>query len=143
MITTSNLEEAKKAIGKEMPLKVILAHEDVFNRKILEYGKFDILLSVEDGIRKDKIRQTDSGFNHVLAVIAEKNKIAMGIDLQKIKKLDLKEKANRLSKIMQNIRICRKAGTRIAVGTHSMDLARDFLIGLGASTNQIKETIVF
>src|SRR3989338_1751653 len=128
MINTSNLEEAKKLIKKEQSLKVIIGQEDNFNRKILENGKFDILMSIEEGNRKNKIRQTDSGLNHILAIIARKNDIAIGINLQEIANLNSKEKAERLSKIIQNLKICRKAKTRI---------------GLKASTNQIKEAIVF
>jgi len=143
MINTSNLEEAKKLIKKEQSLKVIIGQEDNFNRKILENGKFDILMSIEEGNRKNKIRQTDSGLNHILAIIARKNDIAIGINLQEIANLNSKEKAERLSKIIQNLKICRKAKTRIAVKTTSLQKARDFLIGLKASTNQIKEAIVF
>src|SRR3989344_1523111 len=142
MINTSNLEEAKKLIKKEQSLKVIIGQEDNFNRKILENGKFDILMSIEEGNRKNKIRQTDSGLNHILAIIARKNDIAIGINLQEIANLNSKEKAERLSKIIQNLKICRKAKTRIAVKTTSLQKARDFLIGLKASTNQIKEAIV-
>ena len=79
MINTDKIEKAKLMIkeSKERPL-VLLAQDDNFNRKILEYGKFDVLLSIERGERKDSLRQVDSGFNHVLAVIAAKNKISFG-----------------------------------------------------------------
>lgn len=142
MINTTNVEEAKKLLKKEEPLKVVLAQNDEFNRKILEHGKFDILLSIEKGKRYSTIRQTDSGLNHVLAKIATKNNIAIGINLDEITHLEPKEKANQLSKIIQNIKICRKAKTKIAVKAKSIQEARDFLIGLGASTNQIKELIL-
>lgn len=143
MINTKNLEETKKLLGKELLLKVVLAQNDEFNRKILEYGRFDILLSVEAGGRKDKIRQTDSGLNHVLAGISKKNEVAIGIDLQEISTFAPKEKAERLSRIIQNISICRKAGTRIAVRTNKLKKARDFLFGVGASAKQAAEAIVF
>lgn len=143
MINTKNVEEAKRLLAKEQPLKAVLAQDDEFNRKILEYGGFDILLSIEGGRRKDAVRQTDSGLNHVLAEIARKNNIAIGIDLQEISRLDAKEKAERISKLMQNIVICRKVGARIAVKTKSLQKAKDFLLGLGASTNELKEAIVF
>lgn len=143
MINNQKIEEVKKILKKEQFPKVVLAQDDEFNRKILEYGNFDILLSIEKGNRKNKIRQQDSGLNHVLSKIAKENNIALGIDLEEISKLQAKEKAERLSKIIQNIGICRKSKTKIAVKTSSIQKAKDFLLGLGASTSQLNETIVF
>src|SRR3989344_1878909 len=99
MINTTSIEETKKLLKKEETPKIVLAQNDEFNRKILEHGNFDILLSPETGQRKNKIRQVDSGLNHVLAKIANKNNIAIGINLEEIKKLEPKSKAARLSKI--------------------------------------------
>ena len=141
MINTTNIEEAKKLIKKEETPKIISAQNDEFNRKILEYGNFDILLSMETGQRKNKIRQTNSGLNHVLAKIANKNNIAIGIDLEEIKRLEPKVKAERLSKIKQNIKICRKSKTKIAIKTSSIIEATIFLQSLGASSTQYKEAI--
>lgn len=143
MINNQNIELVKKLLKNENSPKLVLACDDLFNRKILEYGKFDILLSVEKGIRKNKIRQEDSGLNHVLAKIASKNKISIGIDLDEISNLEKKQKAERLSKIMQNIKICKKSHTKLALKTKEIQKAKDFLSELGASTQQIKETIVF
>src|SRR3989344_2436501 len=143
MINNSNIEQVKILIKKEESPKIVLAQNDEFNRKILEQCKFNILLSIENGNRKNKIRQVDSGLNQVLAKIATKNKVAIGLDLDAIKLLEPKQKAERLSKIRQNIRVCRKAKTRLAVKAQSLEEVKNFLIKLGASTNQIKETIVF
>lgn len=143
MIDSENLEQTKKILRNEQSPKVVLGQNDIFNRKMLEYGKFDILLSVEKGNRKNKVRQEDSGLNHILAKIASKNKIAIGIDLDEISKLEKKEKSSRLSKIIQNIKICRKFKAKIAVKNKEIQRAKDFLYGLGASSHQIKETIVF
>jgi ribonuclease P/MRP protein subunit RPP1 len=142
MINFSNLEQAKRAISKEEYPKIILAQNDEFNRKIIEYGKFDIIFSLENN-SKNKIRQTDSGFNHILAKIASKNNIAIGIDLEKIKKMETKEKGEILSKIKQNIKISKKYKTKLAVKTKRIQEAKNFLIGLGASSKQVSETIVF
>ncbi|MBS3083301.1 hypothetical protein J4423_00695 [Candidatus Pacearchaeota archaeon] len=143
MINTTNIEEAKKLLKKEETPKIVLSQNDEFNRKILEHGKFDILLSPETGQRKNKIRQTDSGLNHVLAKIANKNNLAIGLNLEEIKKLEPKSKAERLSKIRQNIKICRKAKTKLAIKTSSIEEAMSLLQNLGASTQQAKEAIVF
>jgi len=141
MISTTNLEQAKKLINKskEKPL-IIQAQSDIFNRKILEYGKFDILLSPETGNRRDKIKSLDSGLNHVLAKIATKNKIAMGIDLENISKLDKKDKAIRIARIKQNIAVCKKAKTKIKLLNYKDKKdSFSFLLSLGASTQQAKQ----
>ena len=143
MINTTNIEQAKKFIKKEKSPRIVISQDDNFNRKILEYGNFDILLSIEQGNRKDNIRQTNSGLNHVLAKIASKNNIAIGISLEELKKIEKKRKAERLSKIIQNIKICRKAKTKMAVKATSLDEAKNLLISLGASTTQTIKAIVF
>ena len=120
-----------------------MAQNDDFNRKILEYGNFDILLSPEIGMRKNKVRQTDSGLNHVLAAIATKNNVAMGTDLQELKTLEPKAKAERLARIMQNIKICRKAKTKIAAKAKRFVETREILQSLGASSQQAAGAIVF
>ena len=143
IVNTNNLEKAKQLLKKEPSPKIVQSQNDDFNRKIIEHGKFDILLSPESTAGKNKIRQTDSGLNHVLAKIASKNKIAIGINLKEISKLEKKEKAERLTKIKQNIKICRKTKTKIAIWEATRQEAHNLLQSLGASTQQIKEAIVF
>ena len=144
-INTTNVEQAKRLIkqSKEKPI-IVQAQDDVFNRKLLEYGKFDILLDIEAGNRKDKLKQADSGFNHVLAVIAAKNHVALGIDLAAIVSLPKKEKARRLARIKQNLALCRKAKTKIKMlNAHDAKAAQSLLISLGASTQQAKDAMHF
>jgi len=145
MINTLNIEQAKNEIKKtkEKPI-IVLAQDDEFNRKILEYGKFDILLSPERGKRKDSLKQMDSGLNHVLARIAAKNNVAIGIDMHEISKLEKKEKAKILGRIIQNIKICRKAKTKLKLLNYKDRIdALSFLLSIGASTSQAKEALDF
>jgi ribonuclease P/MRP protein subunit RPP1 len=147
-IKETSIEKAKNQVKKlvkqkEKPI-IVQAQNDSFNRKILEYGKFDILLSIESGKRKDKLRQLDSGLNHVLAKIATKNKISIGIDLEEISQLQKTQKAKRLAKIKQNIKICHKAKTKLTIVDYQDSKnAQNLLLTLGASTKQAKEAISF
>lgn len=148
IISASNVEEAKKlikkAIEKKDKLIILRAGDNEFNRKILEYGRFDILLSVESGRRKDGLKQLDSGLNHVLAEIAAKNNVAIGVDMEKIRELKNREKAVHLAKISQNIRLCRKTKTKIKmVGIIDKLDAFSLLLSLGASTIQAGEAVDF
>jgi len=143
LINEENIEKAKKIIKntKEKPI-IVMAKDNLFNRKILEFGKFDILLSVEKEREKDSLRQIDSGLNHVLAKIALEKNVAIGIDINEISKLGKKEKAIRLSKIIQNIKICRKAKTKtIGINFKDKRNAFSFFISLGASTKQAQEAV--
>ena len=147
MISTQNIEQAKNLIKKEIQQKIkpimVQAQNDDFNRKILEYGMFDILLSPEANARERSLRQIDSGFNHVLANIATKNNIAIGIDMKEISELSKENKARRLEKIIQNNKICRKAKTKIALLNYKDKKdAASFLISLGASTQQAKQALI-
>ncbi|MEK6893479.1 MAG: hypothetical protein AABX07_04715 [Nanoarchaeota archaeon] len=144
MINTNNIEEAKKLIAQEKKPIMVMAQNDEFNRKVLEYGKFDVLVSAERGERKKSARQIDSGFNHVLAAIAVKKNIALGIDFNEIMGWNKKEKAERLCRIIQNIKISRKAGVKIVViNAEDKKAVFNILISLGASTAQAKEAISF
>ena len=142
IINTQSIEQVKKAIkqAKSKPI-IVQAQNDEFNRKILEYGKFDILLSPESGNRKNTITQIDSGLNHILAKIAAKNNIAIGIDLDNLVLLSKQEKAETLSRLIQNIKICRKAKAKLVVLSKDKDKREisSFLLSLGASTQQAKE----
>jgi RNase P/RNase MRP subunit p30 len=143
MINQQNIEKAKNEIKQlasrnQRPI-IVKAQNLEFNRKILEYGRFDILLSVEQSsdIRRDKIKQVDSGLNHVLAKIATKNKIALGIDLETIRHKNKKEKAIVLEKLIQNIKLCRKAKCKIVLINYEDKLdAFSFLTSLGAASWQ-------
>ncbi len=144
IIDTDSLDLARKKIQASKRPIVVTAHNDEFNRKILEYGRFDVLLSIEKGKKRDSLRQIDSGLNEVVARIAAKNKIALGIDLTELKTLDVKEKARRLTRIRQNIRIAQKTGTRLLL-YNSLNTTQDksLLISLGASSMQAAQAISF
>ncbi len=142
MIISKKIEETKKKLKKssDSPL-IVLSQDDSFNRKIIEYGKFDILLSPEKGNRSNSLRKINSGLNHIVARIATRNKVSIGIDIDEIKSLSKKEKAERLSKIKQNLEICRKAKTKfVAISkTETRKNIFNLLISLGASNTQAKE----
>lgn len=144
MINTSNTEEAKKLIkqaekNKESPI-IVKAQDVDFNRKILEYGKFNILLSPESVQSRKSLRNIDSGLDYVMANLASKNNIAIGIDLSAITGVEKKEKAKILSKIANNIKICRKANAHIKVLNYKDKKdASALLLSLGASTKQASD----
>ncbi len=147
IINSKDINEVRKLIQKakkENPEESIIvrAQDEEFNRKILEMKEVNILLSPEMHERKDFLKQRDSGLNEVLCNIAAKNKIRIGIALEEIIKKQGKEKAIILARIIQNIKLCKKAGCDIVLlGKYDKRAAFSFLLTLGASTEQAKKAV--
>lgn len=144
IIDTLDINKARILLKKENKPRIVKAQNLEFNRKMLEKADFEILLSPENNTEKTKIKSIDSGLNHVLCRIAEKRKIAIGIDINALRELNKKVKAERLEKIVQNIKLCRKYKVTLALTGIKDKLDADaFLLSLGASTQQIKKALTF
>lgn len=111
IIQEKTFEKARKQIEKAQKNKeqiIFSSNNDELNRKILEKQPIDILL-INQKNRKDFQKQRNSGLNHVLAKIAKKNKITIGINLDEILETkSSKQKAQILARIKQNIKLCNK-----------------------------------
>jgi len=108
IITETNFNKIKTAVKKNKSKTIIFSSDDdELNRKVLEKLPIDVLLINQSG-RKDFQKQRNSGFNQVLAKIARKNNIAIGINLDEIINLKSKQKTEVLARIKQNIKLCNK-----------------------------------
>ena len=108
LIQETNFDLARKKIKENKGKQIIFSsNDDELNRKILEKEKIEILL-LNQGERKDKQKQRESGFNQVLAKIAKKNNIKIGINLDEIINARGKKRAEILARIRQNIKLCNK-----------------------------------
>lgn len=113
IVQEKEFEKARKQIQKQKKenpknITIFSSDDDELNRKILEKLPIDILL-LNQKQRKDFQKQRDSGFNQVLAKIAKKNNIAIGINLDEIiEEKSPKNKAEILARIKQNIKLCNK-----------------------------------
>lgn len=138
MITTKNINEARKEIqklvreGKEV---IVEAGDDDFNRKIFETKDVDIVVGLEFN-RRDKLKQRNSGVNEVIAKLAKINNIRIGIDISRIQKLNRLEKGKVLSRIIQNIKLCRRTDAKIILLNTNYKEAVSFIISLGGNTKQ-------
>jgi ribonuclease P/MRP protein subunit RPP1 len=108
IIYEKDFQKARKKI-RENPRKVVIfsSDDDELNKKILEKENIDILL-LNLSSRKDRMKQRDSGFNHVLARLAKKKNISLGINLDEIINSKSKEKSEILARVRQNIKLCNK-----------------------------------
>lgn len=147
LIKASTIQEARKRIDKAITEKkkqeriIVEARGEDFNRKVLENKKVNVLLNPGlDFKGKDKLKQRDSGLNEVLCKIARDNKIKIAFDVEKIIKEKGKERAVLLSRLIQNIMLCKKAGTEVTfLGNYDKKNLFSLLLTLGASTKQAKE----
>ena len=106
VINETNFEKAREKIKESKEPVIFSSNDDDLNRRILEKEKISVLL-LNQNERKDKLKQRNSGFNHVLAKIAKKNNISIGINLDEI--IESKEKSKTLARISQNIKLCNKS----------------------------------
>ncbi len=134
---------------KEKKVIAILGRDDEFNRRVIETCKIDYLVSPERGHVRDTLKQRDSGLNHVVAKEAVKKNISIVIDFSSLVKFEKKFQARVLARIMQNIKICRKAKCHIKIATFAVrkeDLRdefslRSFCFSLGMSSEQVRDAV--
>ena len=144
ILNTTNLNELRKQVqelkklGKEEI--AIVSQDDEFNRKALEIKGINIFIINEELNKKDYMKQRDSSLNEVLAKLASKNNISIGIEIEKIIKLSDIEKAKSLARLKQNLEICKRTQTRMIFITKNNKIdpraLQSILITLGASTKQ-------
>ncbi len=153
-ITTTNLNEARKQIqklqkekqeGKIKPEEKIalLSQDDEFNRKALEIKGLNMLIINESLEIKDYMKQRNSGLNEILARICAEKNIEVGIQIEEIIKKSDVEKARALSRLMQNIMLCKKAGAKLFFLGNIKDkrALQAIVLSLGASTKQAEEAV--
>lgn len=149
----SSEKESRKIIESLKGKKIIavVGGDNVFNRRAIETLKIDYLVSPERGLKKDSLKQRDSGLNHVVAKEAAKRGVGIVIDFAEVSRLKGKPKALRLEKVIQNIKICRKAKCKIKIASFSgagKDIVegsglKSFGISLGMSSEQSRDVVKF
>jgi len=110
LIQENDFQKARRKINearKNGKAVIFSSNDDELNRKILEKENVDCLLINLAG-RKDRMKQRDSGFNHVLAKAAKAKNVTIGINLDEIASSQGKEKSEILARVRQNIKLCNK-----------------------------------
>ena len=152
----SSEKEARKIIAslrdkKEGKIVALVGGDDAFNRRAVESLKIDYLVSPERGVKKDSLKQRDSGINHVVAKMAAEKGIVVVVDFAEVAGLKGKDKALRLGRVIQNVKICRKAGCKIKIA--SLASSENGLVdekgrksigeSFGMSSSQVRDSVVF
>lgn len=108
LVHENSFEKARKEIRKNKDKEIIFSSDDdELNRKILEKEKINVLL-INLSNKKDRQKQREAGLDHVMAKIAKKNNVIIGVNLDEIINSEKKEKAEILARIQQNIKLCNK-----------------------------------
>ncbi len=129
----------------------LVGGDDKFNRRAVETLKINYLVSPEGGHKSDNLKQRDSGINHTVAKEMKKRGIVILINMSEVSKLKGKELALRLEKLIQNIKICRKANCKIKIANLAMNKKeiidekgrKSFGVSLGMSSLQSSTTTNF
>lgn len=140
--------ESLKGSGKKF---AVFGLDNAFNRRAIETLKINYLISPDFGSLPDTLKQRDSGLNHVLAKEATKKGVKIIIDFNRIKKLTPDKKKKIISKIIQNIKICRKAGCEIKIASFAVKNSEivdeksriAFGASLGMSSSQTRDCVNF
>lgn len=135
---------------KEIKKRIALFGKDeMFNRRVIETINFDYLVSPEFNSQKDSLKQRSSGLNHYLTKKMKEKNIAVLISFDLLFKQDKKMKAVLISRIMQNINLCKKTNTDIKIASLSKEnffsvYERErFGISLGMSSQQSSKCCEF
>jgi ribonuclease P/MRP protein subunit RPP1 len=104
---------------KEFDLLVVKANEN--NRTLFENKNIDVVFDVENQNRADFIHQRNSGFNHVMAKLANEKNIILGVNFSGLLNLDKSEQIKRIGRIMQNIKLCQKYNVEIKISSYALD----------------------
>ena len=139
-----SLKDSKKLVG-------IIGQDDAFNRRALETLKIDYLVSPEGKFKKDTLKQRDSGLNHVAAKIAKEKGAVIIVDMYDISNLSKKEKGERVARVIQNVKVCRKVGCKIKIASLAKtkkdvvdELGRkSFGASIGMSSSEVRDSVVF
>ena len=144
MITTLSIDEARRLVRTTPAPRLLLAHDEKFNRSLLDHATFEGLVINHQSRKNDSLRSLDLPFNMVLARIAARKNISLCIDLDTLRTLKTAEQANELACIRALIIICRKAGTPLSIlRARTLEDTRALLRTLGASSQQASEALAF
>jgi len=140
----------RQSIQKSKGLVIIKGGNEKINRMSVENKKVDILLSPEDNNRKDSFFIKKSGLNQVMCKLAKSNNVAIGINFSDLLNLNGKERINKIGRMIQNVKICKKFGVKIVIGTfaknkfelRSDDALKSFAKVTGMNNLDIKNSFI-
>lgn len=147
--TNGNEKETRRIMDSLKGKKVtvgVYGSDDFFNRRVVETMKINYLINAERNIqdKKDTLKQRDSGLNHVVAKEMASKNISLVIDFENFAQLSKQEKVLILTRIIQNVKICRKAKCSIKILSNGRDKKdiEAFASSIGMSSQQVSDCVL-
>jgi hypothetical protein len=100
---------------KKLKPDITIVKTTLNSRKFFENPGADLIYGLENGSKKDFAHQRNSGLDHIMCRLAQKNKVAIGISLGEIKNFRRREIV--MGRIMQNIHLCRKYKVKMVLAS--------------------------
>ena len=142
IINEKDFSKARDLIRKNRDKKLVFSSDDdELARKILEKEDVQIYMPILF-YKKDRQKQRESGLDHVMAKIAKKKNILIGINLREIISARGTKKAEILARISQNIKTCNKNKLKMVFldfGEKNVYDLKSFGLVLGMPTWMTKE----
>lgn len=143
LINKENFLEIRKELNQVDKTKntIVVGKTDELNRKILEDGRANFLLFDKFSESNKKLKQRESGLNHILCKIAKKNNISFIFDFKLLLEKEDKKLSSNISAISQNIKLLKKQDIMfLFIGIKNIDRTalKSFLLTLGADTQTAK-----
>jgi len=129
--------------------KVVICKSPENNRSVFEKIRPSVVFELETLSKKDSMHSRNSGLNHILCSLANKNNILVGFSFSSVLDSEGIFKSQILGRMMQNIRLCRKYKVRTVIasfadGPYKMrafhDL-RSFFISLGMHPKEANDSL--
>ena len=153
LIETSEKEARRiiESLKKSGKVVALVGGDDAFNRRAIETLKIDYLVSPEKKVGRSSLKQRDSGINHVVAKLARDKGISFVVDFSEIAGLKAVDRIARIERIIQNVKICRKAGCGIKIASLGFSKKsvvdkkgrEAFGVSLGMSSRQSFDSVRF
>lgn len=142
-------EGARCASLRRDPLGLAVALAPAKSEAVIEQGSADAVFSLERASRPDGMHYRFSGLNHVRCAEARDRRVLIGLSLSDLLAAQGRRRAVLLGRMAQNIRICAKLCTPMAVaslasspwGLWPEQEVRSLLIALGADGRQAEDAL--
>jgi RNase P/RNase MRP subunit p30 len=107
----------KQALGARRMSDLVLVLGSENNRQVLEQGHADVLFELETQQHRDFIYQKNSGLNHILAELAVKKEVIIGLSFSMLINSEPKNRPRLFGRLMQNMRLCKKYKAKMAIAS--------------------------
>lgn len=107
-IHTSIISSSKSMNKLRNKTNLLIIESSDQDRQVFEKKSADIIFNLEESERNDKPHYRVSGMNHILAELAKNNELIVGFSFSKILNSNFTERAKKLGRIKQNIKLCKK-----------------------------------